>query len=351
LDRGAGSLLLKAQKGFPECLLSECESVPVGRCICGQAALEKKTQFHSHITVEHEITYKNMPPHGHYCVPILSKDTVLGVINIFLNEGYVRDNTKENFLHSIASALAGIITHKNTQQELLRTHKDLHDAKRLSDIGMLAATVAHELRNPLAAIHMASYNIKRKAQNPLLDRHLLNIKTKVAESNQIINNLLFHSRIKKPHFEAVDLSAIMDECLDVARKRAVRKKAVIRKKYRFFRGVPVEADPVQIRELFVNILNNAFDALNESGIVEVGALRPSDGLLKMYFRDTGIGMDAQHLKQVHEPFFTTKAKGTGLGLAVSLQIVNMHSGKIEIASRKGKGTTVFVTLPVRHTDG
>jgi signal transduction histidine kinase len=228
--------------------------------------------------------------------------------------------------------------------------KDLNEAKRLSDIGTLAATVAHELRNPLAAIRMASYNIKRKAQNPLLDKHLSNIQTKVTESDQIINNLLFYSRIKQPDLEELDLYKIMDECLEIAKKRAAGRKIRVIKKYRLLSRLLVEADSLQMKELFGNILNNSFDAIeHDAGVIEVGAAHEDKNLLKIYFKDTGSGMDTEHLKQVHEPFFTTKAKGTGLGLTVSHQIVNLHGGKIEFTSSKGTGTTVSVILPVKQS--
>lgn len=102
--------------------------------------------------------------------------------------------------------------------ELVAAQLDLEQAKRLSDIGVLAATVAHELRNSPATINIAVSNIKRKAKNPDLDKHLRNIEKKIAESNQIINNLLFYSRIKSPSYEKVNIMSIIEECVNVAKK-------------------------------------------------------------------------------------------------------------------------------------
>lgn len=238
---------------------------------------------------------------------------------------------------------------KKAQKALLEAQKEIEKAKRLSDIGTLAATVAHELRNPLAAIRMAAFNIKRKAQNPLLEKHFINIEKKVSESDQIINNLLFYSRLRAPHYESVDLHKIIEECLEIAKKRAVKNEVVIKKKYRALRRVLVDADSLQMKELFSNLLNNAYDAMHGNpGSIEIGSMHDKDGIVRIYIKDTGAGMDEEHLKRCHEPFFTTKAKGTGLGLTVSFQIAHLHSGKIEIDSKVGEGTTVTITLPIKR---
>ncbi len=102
-------------------------------------------------------------------------------------------------------------------RELLAARLELERSQRLSDIGILAATVAHELRNPLAAISLAAYNIKRKSTTPGMDSHLNNIAKKIDESNHIINNLLYYSRIKKLNCERVNLTDILNECIEDSR--------------------------------------------------------------------------------------------------------------------------------------
>ena len=236
---------------------------------------------------------------------------------------------------------------KERTRDLLRAQLELERARRLSDIGTLAATVAHELRNPLAAIHMATYNIKRKAQNPLLEKHLLVIDKKVDESDQIINNLLFYSRIKKPQYERIDICAVINECVASCKNRYKDKKVSIDKKYNRLKSAFVEVDPIQIREVFNNILNNAYDAI-ESGKGKVTLEAESeDGFIKIYFKDSGSGIAQEDLKKIFDPFFTTKAKGTGLGLTVCAQIIKLHDGSMDITSKAGKGTIVSVKLPLR----
>ncbi len=230
--------------------------------------------------------------------------------------------------------------------ELVDTRRKLEQTKRLSDIGTLAATVAHELRNPLAAINIASYNIARKAANPVIESHLATIRKKVTESDQIINNLLFYSRIKFPRYEKTEVEGLLSECLSLLAGR-FGDEVGIKPSLDGLRGVTVSADPLQLKEVFSNILNNAYDAIIEkqsAGTIEVGGAREGDRV-RISVSDDGGGISKEHLEKLFEPFFTTKAKGTGLGLAVCRQIVSLHGGTITVQSEEGAGTTVEVHLP------
>ncbi len=241
-----------------------------------------------------------------------------------------------------------ITERKRAQEELLKAQKELNDAKRLSDIGTLAATIAHELRNPLAAIKMAGYNIKRKAPNSALDKHLLNIETKLAESEQIISNLLFYSKIKMPHYGNINIHNILNACIKEAASQFSKYSIEVEKRIEPIKDLLIEADPVQAKEVFSNILNNAFDALEEHrGRIEIEALCNNE-TVKVLIKDSGVGIAKEDLEKVFEPFFTTKAKGTGLGLAVCQQIVHLHGGSIHIKSEKGKGTAVAIILPIKQ---
>ncbi|MFA6434682.1 MAG: ATP-binding protein [Elusimicrobiales bacterium] len=225
----------------------------------------------------------------------------------------------------------------------------LGKANRLADIGMLAAIVAHELRNPLSAIKLAASNIKRKAQNPLLDRHLDNISKKVSESDQIINNLLFYSRIRPPVREKINLREILNDCRAfVDQDIFPGKPASV--KFVFAADLSLEADPLQMRELFSNLINNARDAVQVKSVkkIEVSA-QDAGPSIKVRIGDNGMGIKKDDLKRILEPFFTTKAKGTGLGLSVCNEIVSLHGGTMTMESEPGKGSAVTVVLPRRET--
>jgi two-component system, sporulation sensor kinase E len=222
-------------------------------------------------------------------------------------------------------------------------------SKRLSDIGTLAATVAHELRNPLAAINLAMQNIRRKKQDLPIDKHLDSIEKKVLEGDQIISNLLFCSRLRLPHYETVDIRKVLADSIQITQKRYRNQKVKLIEKTDQ-NNILIDADPSQIKELFTNILNNAFDAVafSQKPQVTIGLQLKNEGTIEIYVKDNGMGIPPENLKKVQDPFFTTKAKGTGLGLTVCYQIAKLHHGEIVIESQKNKGTSVHIYLPNRN---
>jgi len=233
--------------------------------------------------------------------------------------------------------------------DLIKAQKELMAAKRLSDIGTLSATVAHELRNPLGVIRAAAFNVRRKNQNPDLEKHLDRIDRKILESDQIINNLLFYSRIKSPHFDRVSLPAILKEAVTDAKSKYKGFDVTVRHSSAVLKPLMMAADPAQLYELFSNILNNAFEAFpDKKGTIAIkGIIDKDSGQVKVSFADDGCGIPEEFLHKVQEPFFTTKSQGTGLGLAVSFQVARLHGGNIEVSSSKGKGSVFTVILPVK----
>jgi len=235
------------------------------------------------------------------------------------------------------------------EKEKHRQLKKLKEVKRLADIGMLSATVAHEFRNPLGVIRTAAYNIRKKAENPSLERHLINIERKVEESTQIINNLLNFAHLKDPSYELVPIRQLLVDCIEGVRRRYRKKEITIRRNLRSIGRTTIEGDSIQLKEIFNNILNNAFDAINEvSGKVVVRSRVEDKRVVSIIVEDNGPGMAEGVLERVFDPFYTTRAKGTGLGLSIGQEMVRRHGGEIDIKSEMGKGTTVIVQLPLKR---
>lgn len=253
----------------------------------------------------------------------------------------------ENILKRDAESLRTLVDERS--KELLKTRKELKQASHLADIGTLAATVAHELRNPLGVIQMAAFNLKRKRSDLSDDKHLNNIEKKIWEGNQIINNLLSYSSIKIPCFDQVQVLKVLDECIATISDRFKDADIVIEKKYEVDQSSLIEADPLQFVEILNNILTNAHQALlNNAGKIEVNVTAELNKFIKITFKDNGIGIDPDDLNKIFTPFFTRKSKGTGLGLSICNELVSLHDGKIEVESEKGKGTAVSVTLPIKQ---
>jgi PAS domain S-box-containing protein len=268
------------------------------------------------------------------------KGNVIGVSKIF------RDISDKKLIEEILKrdkeSLEKMIKEKS--DELVAAQMKIEKLARLSDIGVLAATVAHELRNPLAAIGMATCNIRRKAkEEEALKSHLRTIEKKIDESEKIISNLLFYSRLRPPQHEKINLSPFLEECIENAQKQ-LKKEVEFVKDWDGVRNFLIEADPLQIKEVLSNLLYNAVDAVKEKGIVKLKAIENQEGV-EIIVADNGNGISKENLERVFEAFFTTKAKGTGLGLTVCRQVIDMHKGRIEIDSELGKGTSVAIYLP------
>jgi PAS domain S-box-containing protein len=229
-------------------------------------------------------------------------------------------------------------------EALVETKLELEKSKRLSDIGSLAAIVAHELRNPMAAIGVVVYNMKRKTTDQYMTASLENIQKKLSEGVQIINNLLYYSRLKPPHYENTAIYDILDESVGaIADKNG--KNAAVEKSYGSLEGVSIPADPIQIKEVFYNILNNALDAApKDGGRIKISAVK-RDGAVEIAFENNGEHIHPDSLPRIFDPFFTTKAKGTGLGLTVCRQIIDYHNGVLSAVSEAGRGTIFTVSLP------
>lgn len=244
--------------------------------------------------------------------------------------------------------LVDVTERKRAEEELIKAQKREIESKRLSDIGTLAAMVAHELRNPLGVIQMAAFNIGKKSKDLILGSHITNIEKKVLESNQIINNLLSYSRIRVPHIEKINILHVLEECIALAEKRFFNYEVKVNKKFDLSEEEFIEADPFQMKEVFINILNNAYQSLaGKKGEIEISARRNGNGTITLKVKDNGCGINKDDLPRVFETFFTKKSKGTGLGLTICKEMVGMHGGEIFIESEPGEGTNININLPIK----
>jgi signal transduction histidine kinase len=215
--------------------------------------------------------------------------------------------------------------------------------ERLAAIGQVAAAVGHELRNPLGVLTNALYLIGISAAgNEKVERHLVTAEREVAAAASIVETLLDFAREREPVTAPVDLADLIDEALSVA----APPEAVAVVRAGLDGAPPVLADRQQLRQVVLNLLTNAYEAMDEAGgVLTLEAGRRGDEV-ELRVSDSGAGMDADTAAQVFEPFFTRKAKGIGLGLPVTRRIVEKHGGTIVAESVAGEGATFVLTLPV-----
>jgi PAS domain S-box-containing protein len=264
---------------------------------------------------------------------------------------FLRDITDRKLVEDILKrdkvALEKLVEERS--KALVQTQQELKQASRLADIGTLAAIIAHELRTPLGVIQMAVHNLKNKNKELVQNNHVSNIEKKVWEGNRIIDNLLTYSRIKPPAFESFPVLNLIDECVTNISQQFKEASVTVHKNYKVAPDFVIDIDPNQMREVFINVLNNSYQALhNKSGEIEISVEKKDEENAQITIRDTGSGIDPENLDKIFRPFFTTKAKGTGLGLAICNEVVNMHHGHLDLDSTLGQGTSIYIILPLKH---
>lgn len=226
---------------------------------------------------------------------------------------------------------------------------ELLQAEKMAAIGLMAASVAHELRNPLAVIRMAVDNIDRRVnrKNREIKRPIVNINRKLEEADKIIKDLLGYSKLKRPVLADEDITSLAKEALSSV--NAAYPHGHDFKVVRKFEKLPkIKIDRIQIMEVLQNIIKNAYEAMGEKGRLELAAkYSKKKRLVNISVSDTGCGLARRDLAKLGRPFFSTKTKGTGLGLALAFRIVREnHRGMIKVKSKLKKGTTFTITLPL-----
>ncbi len=230
------------------------------------------------------------------------------------------------------------------ETELNKVRDQLVQRTRLSTIGQVAASIAHELRNPLGAIRNAAYYLERRStgSDAKWQEYLGIIKQEIHTADRIIANLLEMTRAKQPVKSLVELDALLQQALDHL-ERADDVRLDVR-----LDPLPFEvyADAGQLRQVFENLLTNSVQAMNGKGTVSIDARAEVDAAV-ITVADDGPGVPPEIERQVFEPLFTTKAKGTGLGLAICRQIVEQHDGTIGLVEATGGGCAFRIVLPRR----
>lgn len=240
--------------------------------------------------------------------------------------------------------------------EIVRAQEQLINAEKLASLGRMAAGVAHELNSPLTGIvTFAHLMAKRIPPENAQDAEDLKVIIDQAERcSKIVRGLLGFSRKTASEKAHVDMNTLIENTLSMVRNQA--KFYNITFDVRLDKSIPeVNADPNQIQQVFLNLLINAADAMEEKGKITISSRMIEDGadrFVEIEFTDTGPGIPEEIRSKVFEPFFTTKpaGKGTGLGLAVSYGIIKKHEGQIFVKSEPGHGASFFIRLPVNKTD-
>ena len=235
---------------------------------------------------------------------------------------------------------------------LERAQAQLIQTEKLSSLGKLSASIAHEINNPLAGIlTTAKLLIRTIGETPddprtaSTIRLLTLVQRETERCSAIVRNLLGFARERALTLTDADVNAALDEALFLVANQLALQGIDLQ---RDLTPVPaVRSDFGQLRQAFANIMINACDAMPEGGTLRVrSAFVAAEGVIAIEIADTGVGISPEQLTKVLDPFFTTKEKGTGLGLSVVYGVVERHGGRLSIESAPGAGTTVTIRLPL-----
>jgi two-component system NtrC family sensor kinase len=235
---------------------------------------------------------------------------------------------------------------KNTQDGLIR-------AEKLTSLGQLAASIAHEVNNPLSGVLVYTQLLEKKLAGGRISEdttgeYLTKMERELVRSTRLIRNLLDFARQSPPSLRMVNCNDVITKSLELAAHSAVLQHIEVIKE--FDESIPnIMADFDQLQQVCTNLILNAIQAMPEGGTL---TLRTSfdNGSVEMVVRDTGVGITQENMRHLFTPFFTTKerGKGVGLGLAVAHGIIERHNGKIEVQSQVGEGTAFTITLPLEN---
>lgn len=240
-----------------------------------------------------------------------------------------------------------------TLHELKNTQNELIQAEKLTSLGQLAASIAHEVNNPLSGVLVYTQLLAKKISGDNFSKdtslgYLSKMESELTRSTRLIRNLLDFARQSPPSLRMVNINDVVDKALDLAAHSAeLQDIEVIKELSTSLPNVMTDFD--QLQQVCTNLIINAVQAMPEGGRL---TLRTSanDSWLKVEVQDTGCGISRENIDKLFTPFFTTKGKekGVGLGLAVAHGIIQRHQGKIEVQSKEGEGTTFTIYLPLSY---
>jgi signal transduction histidine kinase len=284
-------------------------------------------------------------------IPLVLKGQLIGMINLshkFNKDIYSHEDIE--LLSTLANQTAIAIENARLYEDLKKSKSYIRRADRLASLGTLTAGLAHEIRNPLVAIKTFTQLLPERLEDEEFRNHFLNIASgEVDRISALVTELLEFARPSEPKFELENINEILDGMILLISSETKSKHINIAKDYGTDLS-PITIDREQMKQVFLNMLLNAIEATPGNGkiVVKTRSFIKPDGepYIQIEFTDNGCGIAPEYLEDIFTPFFTTKEKGSGLGLSISNQIIQDHKGYIDVESQLNKGTSFFINLPI-----
>ena len=253
----------------------------------------------------------------------------------------------KHFFHSTTQEIA-------LQNQKLRT--EIIESEKYKTLGILASGIAHEIKNPLTAIYTFSQELpKRLDDKKFLSNFAPLVRNEVERINDLVHQLLDYSKPQAPKLEPTDIHKLIADTLDFLSSQALSKQINVIKKFGAPEDIQILIDSQQIRQVLLNLIINAMDAVDKKGVLTMGTAlheiknensQAGQRLFIISIQDNGCGIAPEDLPHIFDPFFSRKDKSTGLGLAITQSIIENHGGAIKVASQVGVGTEMIIELPI-----
>ena len=298
-------------------------------------------------------------------VPLVIADRAIGVLRVASNNPMAFTGADLHFLQSLASTLAVALDNARLYEDLkhlLVEHQhaqaQLVQSEKISALGRLAASIAHEISNPLQAVQgcltLLGEEMKNQQRQQKMERYQEIVETEIDRIAAIVHRMRDFYRPARPGLFPTNVTQVLDSVLQLTAKQLQHSNVTLVQNWDH--NIPmIQANPDHLKQVFLNIVINAVDAMPEGGILSVSTTQDELALLanqqpakmiRIEFSDTGLGMGAETISSLFEPFFTTKDYGSGLGLYVSYGIIQSLNGTIQVSSELGRGTTFTILLPI-----
>ncbi|MFH1883837.1 MAG: ATP-binding protein [Planctomycetota bacterium] len=397
VEDDAEVLVMKVHSALPEQVKVMCSQVPFGTCLCGMAASTRQLQFAECVDDRHERKYDGISEHGHYCVPIISSQEVLGVITLYLEAGHIHSSIHEQFLQTAADVLSGIILRKKAEAELETAQRVLIDTAHRAGKAEVAADVLHNVGNVLNSINVSTTVIREKVTSSevanlekvanIINEHTDDLGTFLTEHPQGKHIPVYLTEVSK---------CLQNEQTDIISKLQVMAENVqhikdivsMQQSYAKVSGVEVQTslsklaeDAIQINsaglerhgtrlirefeelgdveidkqrtlQILVNLINNAKYALSDSSkeekLLTIRIYKHCEDRFRIEVADNGVGISEDNLTKIFRHGFTTKEHGHGFGLHSSALAAKEMGGSLTVYSDGvGQGATFTLELPFK----
>lgn len=277
-------------------------------------------------------------------VPMRTKGRVIGVLNLYTGERREFRAHEVALMTLLAQQSAVAIENAELFRQVREAGEGLRAAEKLAALGRLSAGLAHELRNPLNTLSVLAYAmLEQAAASGLRVADLEVVQSEIRRLNLLVDQFLDFARPRPPRFQRQRVEEVLEEALLLIGPEAAKKKIRLDRTWEVTPRVWADGD--QLKQVFLNLLLNAVQAMEGGGRLHARTQRTVGGVV-IEIRDSGPGIPEEIRERLFEPFVTTRPGGTGLGLPISLRIIEGHSGKLRIESSEGEGTAAVVWLPI-----